>query len=173
MQMLYEWDISGNTPDQVRATFFLDKRAEPDVEKFARELFEGTVNHGQELDRLVREGAEHWRLERLAAVDRNILRVALYELLHHPETPPAAVINEARQAFPARQSVANGGCQFAFLADQAEFCVQPWLQRINQGTAFLLSNCSALLGASPADVLFDGVQRGNTFKRFAGDRSWA
>jgi N utilization substance protein B len=110
MQMLYEWDISGNTPDQVRATFFLDKRAEPDVEKFARELFEGTVNHAQELDRLVREGAEHWRLERLAAVDRNILRVALYELLHHPETPPAAVINEALEI--ARRFSGEGSVEF-------------------------------------------------------------
>jgi N utilization substance protein B len=65
------------------------------VEGFARDLFEGAVKNIDRLDRLVREHADNWRLERMAAVDRNILRVALYELLHHPETPAAAVINEA------------------------------------------------------------------------------
>jgi N utilization substance protein B len=65
------------------------------VESFARDLLEGAVNNIDRLDHLVREQAENWRLERMAAVDRNILRVALYELLHHPETPAAAVINEA------------------------------------------------------------------------------
>ena len=95
MQMLYQWEMGGHTPDQVCSTFFLDKSAEPEVEGFARSLFEGAVEHQQELDRLVRGHAEHWRLERMAAVDRNILRVAIYELLYHPEIPPAAVINEA------------------------------------------------------------------------------
>jgi len=65
------------------------------VESFARVLFEGAVEEVGALDRRVREHTEHWRLERMAAVDRNLLRVALYELLHHPETPPAVVINEA------------------------------------------------------------------------------
>jgi N utilization substance protein B len=95
MQMLYQWEICGYTPAQVQATFFANQRAEADVEGFARDLFEGAVVNIDQLDRLVREHAENWRLERMAAVDRNILRVALYELLHHPETPAAAVINEA------------------------------------------------------------------------------
>jgi N utilization substance protein B len=95
MQMLYQWEMGKHKPTQVSATFFLEKKVEPEVEGFARELFEGAVASREELDRLVREHAENWRLERLAAVDRSILRLALYELLHHPETPPVAVINEA------------------------------------------------------------------------------
>jgi len=95
MQMLYQWEICGYTPAQVEATFFANQRADPDVESFARDLFEGAVNDIDRLDRLVRQHADNWRLERMAAVDRNILRVALYELLHHLETPAAAVINEA------------------------------------------------------------------------------
>jgi len=95
MQMLYQWEMGKHTPAQVSSTFFLEKKVEPEVEEFARELFEGAVDRREELDRLVREHSENWRLERLAAVDRSILRVALFELLHHPETPPAAVINEA------------------------------------------------------------------------------
>jgi len=95
MQMLYQWEICGYTPAQVEATFFANQRADPEVEGFARDLFEGAVNDIDRLDRLVRQHADNWRLERMAAVDRNILRIALYELLHHLETPPAAVINEA------------------------------------------------------------------------------
>jgi N utilization substance protein B len=95
MQMLYQWELSGNTPEQVGSTFFLERRADSEVESFARDLFQGAVNDIDRLDRLVREHAENWRLERMAAVDRNILRVALCELLHHPGTPPSAVINEA------------------------------------------------------------------------------
>jgi len=95
MQMLYQWEVGKHTPAQVSATFFAGKTVEPEVEGFARELFEGAVSRIAELDHLVRERAEHWRLERLAAVDRGILRLALYELLYHPEIPPLAVINEA------------------------------------------------------------------------------
>ena len=95
MQMLYQWEICGYTPAQVQATFFANQRADAEVAGFARDLFEGAVANIDQLDRLVREHADNWRLERMAAVDRNILRVALYELLHYPETPAAAVINEA------------------------------------------------------------------------------
>ncbi|MBZ5562132.1 MAG: transcription antitermination factor NusB [Acidobacteriia bacterium] len=95
MQMLYQWELSGSTPEQVRTSFLADKKLDTDVEHFACELFNGVVKEIARLDLLVREHAENWRLERMAAVDRNILRVALYELLCHPETPPPAVINEA------------------------------------------------------------------------------
>jgi N utilization substance protein B len=110
MQMLYQWEICGYTPAQVEATFFANNRADADVEGFARDLFEGAVNDIDRLDRLVREQADNWRLERMAAVDRNILRVALYELLHHPETPTAAVINEALEI--ARRFSGEGSVEF-------------------------------------------------------------
>jgi len=95
MQMLYQWELGGNTPEQVGATFFQERGADSEVESFARDLFQNVVNNVDRLDLLVREHAENWRLERIAAVDRNILRVALCELLYHPETPPNAAINEA------------------------------------------------------------------------------
>jgi len=95
MQMLYQWEICGYTPAQVEAAFFANQRADAEVADFARALFEGAIVNLDQLDCLVREHAKNWRLERMAAVDRNILRVALYELLHHAETPAAAVINEA------------------------------------------------------------------------------
>jgi len=95
MQMLYQWEICGYTPAQVAAGFFANQKADAEEEGFARILFEGVVENIDRLDGIVRSHAENWRLERMAAVDRNILRVALFELLHHPKTPPAAVINEA------------------------------------------------------------------------------
>jgi N utilization substance protein B len=110
MQMLYQWELGGNTPEQVAASFFLERKAASEVEGFARGLFQGTVNDIEPLDKLVRAHAEHWRLERMAAVDRSILRLAAYELLHCPETPPHAVINEALEI--ARRFSGEGSVEF-------------------------------------------------------------
>ncbi len=93
--MLFQWEQGKHSPQHVITTFLRARRTEPEVEEFAQSLFEGTVVEVADLDRMVRECTEHWRLERMAAVDRNLLRLALYELQHHPETPPAVVINEA------------------------------------------------------------------------------
>ena len=110
MQMLYQWDLGGNTPEQVGASFFLERKADSEVESFARGLFRGAVDNIDHLDQLVREHAQNWRLERMAAVDRSILRMAVYELLHCPETPPHAVINEALEI--ARRFSGEGSVEF-------------------------------------------------------------
>ncbi len=110
MQMLYQWELGGNTPEQVGASFFFERKADSAVESFARSLFSGTVNDIERLDQLVRKHAENWRLERMAAVDRSILRVAVYELLNCPETPPHAVINEALEI--ARRFSGEGSVEF-------------------------------------------------------------
>lgn len=93
--MLFQWEVGEHRPEHVVLTFLRDRDLDPEVERFARGLFEGTVGEVASLDRQVRDHSRHWRVERMAVVDRNILRMALYELLHHPETPPAVVINEA------------------------------------------------------------------------------
>ncbi|MBI4164909.1 MAG: transcription antitermination factor NusB [Acidobacteria bacterium] len=95
LQMLFQWEQGKHSPQHVVQSFLRMLKTDPDVEQFAQELFEGTVAEKEVLDRLVREQTENWRLERMAAVDRNLLRLAAYELVHHPETPPAVVINEA------------------------------------------------------------------------------
>jgi N utilization substance protein B len=95
LQMLFQWELGGHTPQHVITSFLQTQKVDSEVESFARALFEGAVSEVEALDRRVREHTEHWRLERMAAVDRNLLRVALYELLHYPETPPPVVINEA------------------------------------------------------------------------------
>jgi len=95
LQMLFQWELGEHTPQHVIATFLRLQRTDPEEESFARSLFEGTVSEVDSLDPIIREHAQHWRLERMAAVDRNVIRLALYELLHYVETPPAVVINEA------------------------------------------------------------------------------
>src|SRR5580700_9798334 len=95
LQMLFQWEVGGHSPPKVLASFLPPLKADADVREFARKLFEGTVANVDTIDPLLRRHAEHWKLERMAAVDRNVLRLALYELLHHPETPPPVVINEA------------------------------------------------------------------------------
>ena len=93
--MLFQWEQGKHPPQHVISTFLLARQTDSDVEQFAQALFEGTIGEVEELDRRIGGQAEHWRLERMAAVDRNLLRLSLFELLHYPETPPAVVINEA------------------------------------------------------------------------------
>ena len=108
LQMLFQWEQGAHSPEHVISTFLRAQNVDAEEESFARSLFEGTIAEVQDLDRRVSAQAEHWRLERMAAVDRNLLRVALYELLHHAETPPAVIINEALEMarrFSGRDSV--------------------------------------------------------------------
>jgi N utilization substance protein B len=65
------------------------------VKGFADDLFRVATDRGAEIDRLIERHAEHWRMERMAAVDRNLLRAGVAEFLGYPETPRAVVINEA------------------------------------------------------------------------------
>ncbi len=95
LQMLFQWEVGQHTPGKVVASFLPAHKAGAEVKEFARSLFEGTVTEIDSIDPLLRRHAENWKLERMAAVDRNVLRLAIYEMLHHPETPPAVIINEA------------------------------------------------------------------------------
>ena len=96
MQMLFQADIGRQTPDQVRATFWkAGDEVEPEVRGFAEDLFRVAIAHQEQIDELLVQNSKHWRLERMPAVDRNILRLAVYEMLFRPEIPPVVSINEA------------------------------------------------------------------------------
>jgi len=94
LQMLFEWDMARQEPARVEKTFWKSARAAASTREFANELFEGTVQQASALDELIAKVAENWRLERLAAIDRNILRLAIYEM-RAGETPATVVIDEA------------------------------------------------------------------------------
>jgi N utilization substance protein B len=95
LQMLFQWDITRDAIDQIAATFFDSHEEPPAVVDFARLLVSRTVEHVEEIDVLIQRHAEHWRLDRMAIVDRNILRLATQEFLYDRETPKTVVINEA------------------------------------------------------------------------------
>ena len=110
LQMLFQWELGKHAPLYVLQTFLQGRNLAPDVDQFARSLFEGTVLEVSTLDRAIAKHAEHWRTERMAAIDRNILRMALHEILHHPETPGTVVINEALEL--ARRFASEDSVEF-------------------------------------------------------------
>ena len=96
LQMLFQADMGRQTPDQVRRTFWIEhKSVQDEVRDFAEDLFRVASERSAEIDGLIESHAEHWRMERMAAVDRNLLRAAVAELLGFSSTPRAVVINEA------------------------------------------------------------------------------
>jgi transcription antitermination protein NusB len=95
LQMLFQWDITRDSIDQIAASFFEGQDEAPAVMNFARLLVTRTVEHVERIDELIRRHAEHWRLDRMATVDRNLLRLATQEFLFDRETPSTVVINEA------------------------------------------------------------------------------
>jgi transcription antitermination protein NusB len=94
MQMLFQWDMSQQEPAKLEAKFWKAARAADSTRAFANGLFEGTAKEAPALDELITQHAENWRLERLAAIDRAILRLAIHEL-RATDTPPKVVLNEA------------------------------------------------------------------------------
>jgi N utilization substance protein B len=96
MQMLFQADIGRQKADEVRATFWkAGDPVEPEVRGFAEDLFRVAQDRNEEIDALIVAHSKHWRLERMPAVDRNLLRMAVAELLGFKSTPFPIVINEA------------------------------------------------------------------------------
>jgi len=92
LDILFQADIRGESATDAMADWIADDR---EVPEFARELVLGVSTHLPELDKLIGDYAEDWTVERMAVVDRNILRLAVYELLHRDDVPPSAAISEA------------------------------------------------------------------------------
>jgi N utilization substance protein B len=112
LQMLYQHDLGGASPEELAAAFspeaFCDEADGTDetaasrrlavtseVVAHALRLVTGTITHLDEIDQLIRRQAEHWRLERMPPVDRNVLRLAIYELLHEIDVPKLVAVDEA------------------------------------------------------------------------------
>lgn len=94
LQMLFEWDMTHEKPKRVEQLFWKSAQAADSTREFANELFEGSVAQVESTDQLIRQLSENWRLDRLAAVDRNILRLAIFEL-RSSTVPASVVIDEA------------------------------------------------------------------------------
>ncbi|HVS74182.1 MAG TPA: transcription antitermination factor NusB [Candidatus Acidoferrales bacterium] len=94
LQMLFQWDMSPEEPARLEDRFWRGARAAKQTRTFANQLFEGAAGEAASLDKLLAFHTKNWRTERLAALDRAILRLAAYEL-RQGETPPKVVLNEA------------------------------------------------------------------------------
>lgn len=94
MQMLFQWDMSQQDFTKLEAKFWKSAKAADKTRAFADKLFEGAAKDVTTLDAIIAKHATNWRFERLAAIDRAILRLAIYEL-SGAETPPKVVLNEA------------------------------------------------------------------------------
>ena len=92
--MLFQWDMSPQDPAKLEAKFWRSAKAADSTRKFANQLFESAAKGAEELDALIAKHTENWRFERLAAVDRAVLRLAIFEL-RQAETPRKVVLNEA------------------------------------------------------------------------------
>jgi N utilization substance protein B len=112
LQILYLWDMRRQPVDEAIASFYGSLYSEesgtvPPQDPFLEQLVRGAVDHAAQIDPLISGHAEHWRLERMPAVDRNILRLAIFELTYM-ETPAPVVIDEALELarrFSSKESV--------------------------------------------------------------------
>ncbi len=93
--MLYEFDVGRNSGDEILQSFWQMNDHPEKVADFANDLFQGTVGRLEEIDAVIQKHTKNWRLNRMAAVDRNILRLAVFEFLSGSRTPETVVINEA------------------------------------------------------------------------------
>jgi N utilization substance protein B len=96
LQMLFQAEMGKQDAESVRRTFWKERTSVgADVQGFAEDLFQVANDRGSDIDELIERHAEHWRMDRMSAVDRNILRAAVAELVGFPATPRAVIINEA------------------------------------------------------------------------------
>ncbi len=96
LTFLYQWDVRGDEVLPEMDLLLVKDRRAPEVQEYCKQLVRGTVGEREAIDALITEAAEHWRLERMSLVDRNVLRMATWEMKFNPDRIPVRVaINEA------------------------------------------------------------------------------
>ncbi len=95
LQMLFQIDLGNLTLDSCRKDFLEVQEESAEIKSFAYELAKGTCDNLSKIDELIKDRLQNWDFDRIATVDRNILRFAAYELVFRPEIPVAVTINEA------------------------------------------------------------------------------
>lgn len=96
VQCLYQWEVTRAEPERILVGYWESCGVpEPQVRLFAEALVNGVVERAEQIDAMISEQTEHWRMERLGLVEKAILRLGVFELLFASDTPPAVVIDEA------------------------------------------------------------------------------
>lgn len=108
---LYQYDIHrevASTAAEELDSFLAERAEDPEVLRFARDLLSGAIARLEELDARIASASQHWKINRIATVDRCVLRLAILELLESPDTPPKVAINEAIELAKKYSTEASG-----------------------------------------------------------------
>ncbi|MBI5365156.1 MAG: transcription antitermination factor NusB [Planctomycetes bacterium] len=108
LQFLYQLDLRGDDLFAEAKSWVRGEERDDETQKFALRLIEGTFEHWDEIDKSIQGVAQNWNISRMAVVDRNVLRLATYELMHCQDIPPKVAINEAIE-LGKRYSTSNSG----------------------------------------------------------------
>jgi len=95
LQVLYQLDVSGTGPQEAVDLYWKNFDSPEETKQFALHLVEGTWSHREKIDQMIGEFSQNWTISRMSRVDRSILRMAVFELLHCPDIPPKVTLNEA------------------------------------------------------------------------------
>ncbi len=95
LQILFQLEFNGADAESVIQQFWKGKKSTKEVSDYCQWLIKGIISDQEKIDRLIQSASEHWRVSRMPIVDRNILRMAVFELLYEEDVAPAIVINEA------------------------------------------------------------------------------
>ncbi len=108
LQSLYQLDLRGEEFLAEARSFLRNQESDKVAREFAMSLIQGTAQNVDGIDAVIRDVAQNWDIERMAVIDRNVLRMATYELLHCTDIPPKVAINEAIE-LGKRYSTQNSG----------------------------------------------------------------
>ena len=108
LEVLYQVDLCGGEAMASAMNLFEEKQARPEVRRYARHLINGVLNHRDELDERIVRAADNWRIGRLAAIDRTVLRIGVYEMFHSDDVPPKVAINESIEIVKCYSTAESG-----------------------------------------------------------------
>jgi len=95
IQILFQLEFDDPFPEQIIEGYWQNRKVPKEIVEYGTWLVKGIINHKDEIDKIVQSVSEHWRISRMAVVDRNILRLAVFEFLYEKDLDQAIVINEA------------------------------------------------------------------------------
>ena len=95
LRILYRLEFDNKQPEETLSQYWENKKTNQATREYSTWLVNGIISHHKKIDTIIQNASEHWRLSRMALIDRNILRMAVFELLYEENIEPAVVINEA------------------------------------------------------------------------------
>jgi len=144
LQFLYQLDLRGDELYQEAREFVAAEERDAETTRFALRLVQGTHENKPAIDQMIQSVAQNWNISRMAVVDRNVLRLATYELVHCPDVPPKVAINEAIE-LGKRYSTQNSGAFINGILDKI----------MNRQTTPLAAGSTSIATASPAPSALD------------------